>query len=495
MSATDNAGNAYVVARDINDGSASDRTLLLVAFNAKALTSGNQIVLQFPSSNEVHASADEFSGVSGTDTSAAASATSTAFSSGPTPVTSQPSELLIGIIGAESASSPTWAAGWKPLPTLAIGSDYLDTAYQVVANSGSYTASGNVGGTWMAAIVTLKIASPPATPTPNATATSTRSPTATPSPAATTTPTPTLTATPLPTNTMTPLPTSTVTPLPTSTATPLPTGTATPRPTNTATALPTNTATPLPTATGIPTATPTPQATATALPTSTPTLLPTATQTPLPTATPAATGFVRRVAAATLRRSSAISIPVGAPGVAAGHTVAISLLLSSTSSSTGAVSATDSAGNTYVIGRDVSDGSGRDRTVLLVAFNVNALTSGNQIAVNFPTSKQIQASADELYGVSGLDTAAGASATTTVFSSGPTPFTSQSSELLIGVVGIEAGSSPTWASGWTSLPTIPLSSNYLDTAYQTVATTGSFSASGNTTGTWMAAIVTLKTGP
>jgi hypothetical protein len=181
--------------------------------------------------------------------------------------------------------------------------------------------------------------------------------------------------------------------------------------------------------------------------------------------------------------------------VAAGHTVVVSLLLSSTSSSTGAVSATDSAGNTYVVGRDVNDGSGRDRTVLLIAFNVNALTSGNQIVVNFSTSKQIQASADEFAGVVGFDTGAGASAMTPAFSSGLTPVTSQSSELLIGVVGIEAGSSPTWASGWTPLPTITLSSNYLDTAYQTVATTGSFSASGNTSGTWMAAIVTLKTGP
>ena len=181
--------------------------------------------------------------------------------------------------------------------------------------------------------------------------------------------------------------------------------------------------------------------------------------------------------------------------MAAGHTIVVSLLLSSTSSNTGVLNATDSAGNTYAIARDVNDGSGRDRTVLLIAFNVNALASGNQIVVNFPSSKQIQASADDFTGVSGLDTAAGASGTATAFSSGPTPVTSQSSELLIGVVAIEAGSSPTWASGWRPLPTIALSSNYLDTAYQTVATTGSFSASGNTSGTWMAAIVTLKTGP
>ena len=281
LSVSDNAGNTYVVAADVNDGSGGDRTALLIAFNVSPLTSGNQIVVHFPSSAEVHASADEFAVFSGVDVSAKASTTSTAFSSGSTPVTSQPSELLIGVVGAESGSSPTWAAGWTPLPTLAIGSDFLDTAYQAVGSVGSYAATGNTGGTWMAAIVTLKGIAP--TPTPTATVT----------PTATATLTPTATFTPLPTSTPTPTRTANPTSTPTATATPLPTGTATPLPTATPTLLPTNTPTPQPASTA------TPLPTATATPTPTPDLPPNAQLTVTPSSGVPPLGVIANACAST----------------------------------------------------------------------------------------------------------------------------------------------------------------------------------------------------
>lgn len=99
---------------------------------------------------------DEFSGVTAVDTSAGATATATAFSSGTAPATSQASEILIGTVGAESARTPTWSAGWTALPVLAVSSDYLDTAYQIVTTTGSYAATGTIGGQWMASIITLK---------------------------------------------------------------------------------------------------------------------------------------------------------------------------------------------------------------------------------------------------------------------------------------------------------------------------------------------------
>jgi hypothetical protein len=104
---------------------------------------------------ETHVSVDEFSGVTGVDSTAGATGTTASFSSG-SAASSQSTDVLIGVVGADSASSPTWASGWTKLPVLAISNDYLDTAYQMATAAGSYTASGTSGGQWMAAIVALK---------------------------------------------------------------------------------------------------------------------------------------------------------------------------------------------------------------------------------------------------------------------------------------------------------------------------------------------------
>ena len=208
---------------------------------------------------------------------------------------------------------------------------------------------------------------------------------------------------------------------------------------------------------------------------------------------PPSAGFVRRIASATAAAGgTSIALTVGAPGVAAGDAVVVSVLLSSTSSITGALFATDTAGNLYTIARDVNDGSAGDRVVVLVALNVKALAATNQITLKVPSSGEIHASADVFAGVTGIDTSAGASASTTTFSAGPVT-TSQTPEILVGAVGIESGSSPTWAAGWSPLPALAISSDYLDSAYQVVNTTGPFTATGTTRGTWMAAIVALKT--
>ena len=159
-----------------------------------------------------------------------------------------------------------------------------------------------------------------------------------------------------------------------------------------------------------------------------------------------AAAFVRRVGSATASSTkTTISVPVGAPGVAAGHTLIVSLLLSSTASVTGVVSARDTAGNTYAVARDVNDGSAGDRTVVLAAIRVQALAAGASITFTYPSSAETHVSVDEFAGITGIDTSAGASALTTAFSSGTAPATSQASEVLIGTVGTESGAAPAWA--------------------------------------------------
>jgi fibronectin type 3 domain-containing protein len=213
-----------------------------------------------------------------------------------------------------------------------------------------------------------------------------------------------------------------------------------------------------------------------------------------PQAAPTA-GFVRRVGSATATGSRTTTAQaVGAPGVAAGHTLVVSLLLSSTSSTTGAVTVSDTAGNTYTVARDVNDGSAGDRTVTLVALGVKQLAAGATITVTYPSSAETHLSVDEFAGVTAVDTSAGATASTAAFSSGATGTTGQPAEILIGTLGEESGSIPIWAAGWTALPTLAISSDYLDTAYRLVTTTGAYAATGTTTGQWMAAIITLKTG-
>jgi fibronectin type 3 domain-containing protein len=209
---------------------------------------------------------------------------------------------------------------------------------------------------------------------------------------------------------------------------------------------------------------------------------------------PSAAAYVGRVGSATASSSrTTISVPVGASGVAAGHTLVVSLLLSSTTHLTTAVSATDSAGNSYAVGRDTNDGSSGDRTVVLVSVGVKALAAGGSITLTYPSSAETHVSVDEFSGITGIDTSAGATGTTAAFSSGPAPTTTQATDVLVGVVGIESGKSPTWASGWTRLPVLSVSSDFLDTAYQMATAAGSYAASGTASGEWMASIVTLKT--
>ena len=209
---------------------------------------------------------------------------------------------------------------------------------------------------------------------------------------------------------------------------------------------------------------------------------------------PSAAAFVRRVGSVTTSTTrTTTTVPVGAPGVAAGHTLAVSLLLSTTKSLAGLVSATDSAGNTYVVARDNNDGSAGDRTVVLVSVGVKTLAPGTTITLTYPSSNETHVSVDEFSGITGIDTSAGATGTSSAFSSGTAPATTQAADVLIGTVGTESGKAPTWTKGWAALPVLSVSSDYLDTAYEFATAAGAYAASGTIGGQWMASIITLKT--
>ncbi len=209
---------------------------------------------------------------------------------------------------------------------------------------------------------------------------------------------------------------------------------------------------------------------------------------------PAPAGYVGRVAsltASTARTTSTVT--VGAPGVAAGHTVVVAALLSTTSV-TAAVSVKDSVGNTYSVVRDVNDGSAGDRVVTAVAVGARALPAGATVTVTYGAAAETHLAVDELAGVTGVDVSAGATGSGTAVSSGSVT-TSATGDELFAVAGLESsGAVPAWGSGWTGLPTLSVSTDHLATAYRGAPTAGPYAASGTGGGQWMAALTAFRTG-
>ncbi|WP_460629707.1 fibronectin type III domain-containing protein, partial [Intrasporangium mesophilum] len=183
-------------------------------------------------------------------------------------------------------------------------------------------------------------------------------------------------------------------------------------------------------------------------------------------------GYVGRVGSVTASAARTTStVTVGSAGVQAGHSLVVSLLLSS-ASLTGSVSVKDSVGNAYALVRDVNDGSGGDRVVTLVAVAVKVLPAGATVTMTYPSAAQSYAAVDELAGVTGVDVSAAAAGTGTTFSSGPAT-TTAAGEVLFGSAGIESGTgTPGWAAGWSALATLNLSTDHLATAYRAAPTAG-----------------------
>ena len=178
-------------------------------------------------------------------------------------------------------------------------------------------------------------------------------------------------------------------------------------------------------------------------------------------------------------------------GVQAGDLVVLSLQLTGTAA-TGAVSGTDTSGNSYTVAEDVADGTG-NRLVVLAGVAATALPSGGKITVTFPSATTgYRLLGDEFAGVTAVDATAAATGSAGTFSSGAAA-TSASREVVVGaVMAVGAGGAPGWASGWRDLGTYAVGTTYLGRASQLPTTTGSFNASGTTSGRWLAATVTFR---
>ena len=210
------------------------------------------------------------------------------------------------------------------------------------------------------------------------------------------------------------------------------------------------------------------------------------------TATGTNPAFVNQIAtnSSTSTRASG-SITVWRPaGVAAGDMEIVTVQLTG-APTTGTFSGVDDAGNTLAVAKDVSDGNGNRFAVLYGTVNT-ALAVNAKITVTFPgTATSYRITGDEVSGVTGVDRAAGAVGTAATFSSGATGTTSGPREFVFGAVAVAPGTSPAWTNGWTAETTYALGGNFMGRAYTASNATGSFSATGTTTGTWLAVCVTF----
>jgi parallel beta-helix repeat protein len=177
-------------------------------------------------------------------------------------------------------------------------------------------------------------------------------------------------------------------------------------------------------------------------------------------------------------------------GVAAGDLIIATVQLTGTSSA-GAVTGTDTQGNTLTVASDISDGNG-DRLVTLSGVANHALAVNDKITITFPAASTYRIITDEVSGVSTVDRQSSAGGTGSAFSSGATGTISRAGEFVFAVTGTFGGTSLTWNPGWTGLANYSVNTNTLGRAYQIPTATGSFTGTGTGSGTWLAEIVTFK---
>ncbi|ACU69803.1 clec-122; C-type LECtin [Catenulispora acidiphila DSM 44928] len=159
-----------------------------------------------------------------------------------------------------------------------------------------------------------------------------------------------------------------------------------------------------------------------------------------------------------------------------------------TNTHSGAVGASDSAGNSYSVIADQSDGAG-DRTLILAAVGAKSLAAGGSVTVTFPTSSEHHAALDAFSGVSAITGHSSATAASGPFASGAA--SASGGGIVFAAAGIQGGENATWSAGFTALPTLLVApADQLATAYES-AGSGSAQGSGSCNHQWMAAVVTL----
>lgn len=161
VAVSDPAGDTYTVNRDQGDVN-GNRLLVVSAENVKALASGTQIKVTFPSASSWFITVDDFSGVAAVDSGASAVGPAGSFNSGS--VTASSGELLYGVVGVVTKGGSTWGSGWTALSSLSTASRRLAPADRIAGSAGPYSASGTAKAAWIAGLVSFTPLPPPEAP-------------------------------------------------------------------------------------------------------------------------------------------------------------------------------------------------------------------------------------------------------------------------------------------------------------------------------------------
>lgn len=198
--------------------------------------------------------------------------------------------------------------------------------------------------------------------------------------------------------------------------------------------------------------------------------------------------YAGRLASSAAQTSSAATTATVQTSAASSPGDALLLSVMLTNTHAGAVSASDSAGDTYSVVADQSDGAG-DRTLILAATAAKPLSPGASVTLTFPATQERHIALDAFTGVTAIGAHSSATAASGPFSSGST--SASVAGIVFAAAGIQGGENAGWAAGFSALPTLLVApADQLATAYKTV-TPGSYQAAGSCDHQWMAAAVTL----
>jgi hypothetical protein len=162
VSCHDSRGNTYGVS--INSRGAQ-RLIVCSAHASAGLAPGATITIRYPSFNGSSASsANDFSGVRATarvDKATVAGANRSAIDSGRTTRTTQPAELVFGVVIHRGLPRFTAGPGYRPVGAVAYGSEAaritINPVFKIVSTTGAFNLAGTLSAAqqWRAAVVTF----------------------------------------------------------------------------------------------------------------------------------------------------------------------------------------------------------------------------------------------------------------------------------------------------------------------------------------------------
>jgi parallel beta-helix repeat protein len=154
VSGTDTLGDVLDVVSDVADGN-GDRLVTVAGVAPTGLPDNDQVRLNFPSAATYRLIADEVSGVTTVDQTAAADGSSGAFSSGATDPTARAGEFVYAAVATFGGTALSWDPGWTGLATYSVGASSLGRAYQIPATTGTFAGTGTASAIWLAQVVTF----------------------------------------------------------------------------------------------------------------------------------------------------------------------------------------------------------------------------------------------------------------------------------------------------------------------------------------------------